>query len=436
LAVNTADLSLQWSTSLQGLLADGCNILLPPNGQPGGCRTGSTTGVDPTQNTLGAAILDDRASASPVVTPDASILLGVNTAYNYGRGHLLKFSSTGQLQQNYDFGWDSTPAIFPHDGIYSVLIKDNHYDNGSYCADQIWCPRAPRGPYYITQLDSNLVPQWQYKDPTVKKGHPNGYEWCVNAPAVDANGVVYGNNEDGYLYAVQPGGMQVQRIFLDRTINAGYTPVTIGGDGIIYAENAGHLIALGQLFTTTTQITSSSPNPSTYGQSVTFTAQVSSGTGVPTGTVQFKLGATELGKGTLNNGVATYQTTPTQLPGGKDSITAVYGGDGTHSGSTSSPFLQTVNPAATTTAVSDLPNPSAPGQQVTITAIVNSGPGTPTGNVIFKSNGALLGTVPLTQGQAVLQTTFAQAGKYTIKAFYQGSRNYAKSTGTVVQVVQ
>jgi hypothetical protein len=436
LAVNTADLSLQWSTSLQGLLDDGCDILLPPDGQPGGCRTGSTTGVDPTQNTLGGAILEDGASASPVVAPDGSILLGVNTAYNYGRGHLLKFSAGGKFEQNYDFGWDSTPAVFPHDGTYSVLLKDNHYDNGSYCSDPTWCPRAPRGPYYITQLDSNLVLQWQYEDPSVKKGHPNGFEWCVNAPAVDANGVVYGNNEDGYLYAVQPGGTQVQRIFLDRTINAGYTPVTLGGDGMIYGENAGHLIAIGQLFATTTQITSSSQNPSTFGQPVTFTAQVSSAMGVPTGTVQFKIGTTVLGKGALTNGVATYQTAPTQLPGGKESVTAVYGGDGTHAGSSSSPFLQTVNPAATSTLVSDQPNPSAPGQQVTITATVTSTPGTPTGNVVFKSNGTVLGTVPLAQGQAVLQTTFTQSGKYSIKAFYQGSRNYRRSTGTVMQLVQ
>ena len=100
LAVNTADLSPQWSVSLQGLLDDGCSVLLPPNGQPGGCSVGATTGVDPTQNTLGAGILGDTASASPVIAPDGSILLGVDTAYNYGRGHLLKFSSLGQLQAN------------------------------------------------------------------------------------------------------------------------------------------------------------------------------------------------------------------------------------------------------------------------------------------------------------------------------------------------
>jgi hypothetical protein len=246
-AVNTADLSLQWATSLQKLLDDGCDVLLPHNGQPGGCRLGSKTGVDPTQNTRGGGIMEDEASASPVVAPDGSILLGVNTAYNYGRGHLLKFSAKGQLQANYDFGWDSTPAIFPHDGTYSVVLKDNHYDNGSYCNDPKWCPKAPRGPYYVTQLDSNLVPEWHYKDPSTNKNHPDGFEWCVNAPAVDANGVVYGNNEDGYLYAIQQGGTKVQRIFLDKTINAGYTPVSLGSDGTIYAENSGHLIAIGKV---------------------------------------------------------------------------------------------------------------------------------------------------------------------------------------------
>src|SRR5262249_32432603 len=86
-----SNLHLKWATSLQKLLNDGCNVLLPPNGTPGGCRAGASTGVDPTQNMLGSAIIADQASSSPTVAPDGSILLGVNTAYNYGRGHLLKF---------------------------------------------------------------------------------------------------------------------------------------------------------------------------------------------------------------------------------------------------------------------------------------------------------------------------------------------------------
>ena len=31
--------------------------------------------------------------------------------------------------------------------------------------------------------------------------HPNGFEWCVNQPALDADGTAYLNGEDGVLYA-------------------------------------------------------------------------------------------------------------------------------------------------------------------------------------------------------------------------------------------
>jgi Bacterial Ig-like domain (group 3) len=438
LALNTADLSLQWSTSLTGLLDDGCNVLLPPDGQPDGCSIYGATGLDPTQNTLGAGIVSDQASASPMVAPDGSIFFGANDAYDYGRGHLLKFSSTGIYQTSYNFGWDTTPAIYPNNGTYSVVLKDNHYNNGSYCSSPTWCPPAPPGPYYITQLDSNLIPQWQFKDPTTNKQHPDGYEWCANALAVDVNGVVYGDNEDGNLYAIQQGATPVQNIFLERAINAGYTPTSIGGDGTIYAENAGHMIAVGDLFATATAITSSSQNPSTYGTAVTFTASVTSGTGTPTGQVTFKSGKLNLGTGTLSNGTATYTTQPTQLTAGTDSITAVYSGDSSHATSTSPVFTQTVTKAATTAALSSAPNPSGVNQSVTLTATVAASAGlpVPTGKVQFKNGKTILGTVTLSDGTAVLNTTFTRSGSFTLNATYQGNGNYLSSSGTLVQVVQ
>jgi hypothetical protein len=438
LAVNTADLSLQWSTSLVGLLDDGCNILLPPDGQPDGCSIYGATGIDPTQNVEGAGIVSDQASASPMVAPDTSILFGANDAYDYGRGHLLKFNSAGTYQANYYFGWDTTPAIYPNNGTYSVILKDNHYDSGSYCQNPTWCPPAPPGPYYITQLDSNLVPQWQYQDVTINKQHPDGYEWCVNAAAVDANGVVYADNEDGYMYAIQQGGTPVQKIFLERAISAGYTPTSIGGDGTIYGENAGHLIAIGNLFSTTTAINSSSQNPSTYGTSVTFTAAVSSPTGTPTGTVTFKSGKATLGTAKLISGSAAYTTSPTQLNAGTDSITAVYGGDPTHAASTSPAFLQTVTKAATSTTLGSSPNPSAVNQSVTLTATVTAPAGlpVPAGKVQFTNGKKILGTATLSNGIATVTTTFTQTGSFTLKATYQGAGDYLGSFGTVVQSVQ
>jgi hypothetical protein len=437
-AVNTADLTLQWSTSLLNLFDDGCNVLLPPDGQPGGCSIYGATGIDPTQNTLGAGIISDQASASPLVAPDGAILLGVNDAFDYGRGHLVKFDSTGTYQASYNFGWDTTPAIYPNNGTYSVILKDNHYDSGSYCQNSTWCPPAPPGPYYITQLDSNLIPQWQFQDTTITRQHPNGYEWCVNAAAVDANGVVYADNEDGYLYAIQQGGTTVQKIFLERAISAGYTPTSLGGDGTIYGENAGHFIAIGNLFATSTAITSSSQNPSTYGTPVTFTAAVTSTAGTPTGKVTFKAGKATLGTGTLSNGAATYTTLPTQLGAGSDSIIAAYAGDSTHAASTSAVFTQTVTKAATTASLTSSPNPSGVNQTVTLTATVTAPAGlpVPTGKVQFTNGRQVLGTATLTNGTAVLNTTFSKTGSFTLKASYQGSGNYLNSSGSVVQVVQ
>lgn len=437
-AVNAADLSLQWATSMSGIFNDGCNVILPPDGQPDGCSVFGATGFDPSQNIDGAGIISDEASASPMVAPDNSIFLGVNDAYNYGRGHLLKFNSQGQYQTNYNFGWDTTPAIYPNNGTYSVILKDNHYDSGSYCNNKTWCPPAPPGPYYVTQLDSNLNIQWQFQDTTTNHQHPNGYEWCVNAAAVDANGVVYADNEDGYLYAIQQGGSPAQKIFLERAISAGYTPTSIGGDGTIYGENAGHLIAIGNLFATTITINSSSQNPSTYGMAVTFTAAVTSSSGTPTGTVTFQANSKALGSGTLKNGVATYTSLPTQLPGGADSIQASYSGDATHAASISAPFLQKVGKDATTTAVSSNPNPSSKNQSVTLTATVAGPVGLPipNGKIQFSAGTRNLGTAILSNGTAVLNTTFTQTGSFTVKAAYQGDGDYLSSFGTVVQVVQ
>jgi outer membrane protein assembly factor BamB len=75
--------------------------------------------------------------------------------------------------------------------------------------------------------------------------HPDGFEWCVNQPAVDGDGVLYANSEDGFLYAVGPDGVLRSRIFLDLALGAAYTPLSIGADGILYTQNNGHLFAVG-----------------------------------------------------------------------------------------------------------------------------------------------------------------------------------------------
>jgi len=185
---------------------------------------------------------------------------------------------------------------------------------------------------------------------------------------------------------------------------------------------------------TTTVVSSSSLNPSTYGQPVTFTATVSSSAaaGVPTGTVTFERGNGVLGSGTLSNGVATYTTTATQLVGGTDLITAVYDADHNHAKSRSAVFSQTVEPEATTTGLTSSANPSTPGESVTLTATVSAAAGTPTGNAVFILGKTTLGKVALVNGTASLNHTFTAEGSFGLKAEYDGSPNNSTSSSAVL----
>jgi hypothetical protein len=261
-AVHLPDLTPKWQSSFLGLLNDGCNndsgtfpgSVLPANGQPGGCRLGSTPGVDPAQNVRPAARVIDQSSSSPTVSPDGSfILYGSYTRYNYARGHLVKFSaSDGSFQAEYEFGWDSTPPITTDSA--STVIKDNHYDAGSYCNDSTFCPVAPKGPYFMTALSTTngpavsgvatLTPQWKFQNTSTDATHDNGFEWCINAAAIDSQGVVYANSEDGSIYAIHPTGLLRDKRFLRLAIGAAYTPLSIAADGRIYTENDGHMFVL------------------------------------------------------------------------------------------------------------------------------------------------------------------------------------------------
>jgi len=265
-AVNP-DLTPKWQASLQNRLTDGCGFLVPiappdnPN-QPNSCRVGSNLGVDPTTNAPGSGSIIDQASSTPTVLPDGSILVGVTTNYGFARGELFKFSRHGEFLGNYNFGWDSTAAVRAHDGTYSIVLKDNHYGGiGNYCFDPTSpiCAPRPNGPYFITQLNANLVPEWQFRDTTtescqrnpdgsvtcIPNTHPNGFEWCINAPAFDVNGNVYVNSEDGNMYVIDPHGNLVGNIFTNLAIGAAYTPLSLGPDGKIYTQNDGQLFVVG-----------------------------------------------------------------------------------------------------------------------------------------------------------------------------------------------
>jgi len=126
---------------------------------------------------------------------------------------------------------------------------------------------------------------------------------------------------------------------------------------------------------TTTNVSSSSPTIN-QGQSVTFTATVSSNTtGTPTGSVTFLDNGSSIGTAGLSNGKATLTTST--LSAGTHPITAQYNGDSNFIGSTSPGINQTVNAVAADFTISASPSSASVRRgrtaSYTVTVTANGG---------------------------------------------------------------
>ncbi len=215
-----------------------------------------------------------------------------------------------------------------------------------------------------------------------------------------------------------------------------------------YSGNAGNLASTSAALSQVVKATSStglasSGTPSVVGASVTFTASV---TGVaPTGTVNFKDGATSLVgctavalAGSGNTRTATCSTSA--LAAGTHSITAAYGGDAGNLTSTSTALSQVVNPAAgaTSTTVATSLTPSTVGASVTFTASVTGA--APTGTVNFKDGATSLCAAVALAGSgnartATCATTALAAGTHSMTAAYGGDAGNLASTSAVLSQV-
>jgi hypothetical protein len=203
---------------------------------------------------------------------------------------------------------------------------------------------------------------------------------------------------------------------------------TYNGDSN-YGGSSGTLTQVVKLNTTTTL--SSSLNPATFGQSVTFTATVSPCC-IATGTVTFFDGSSTLGAGTLLalNGIMQATFSASSLSVGNHSITASYGGDSNDNGSTSTILTQVERPNTSTTITSS-PNPSVMGQSVTFTAAVT--PSTATGTVtFFNGSSALITNLPMSGGKATFSVPNLSAGTHSITVVYSGDSNFGGSTSAVL----
>jgi hypothetical protein len=203
----------------------------------------------------------------------------------------------------------------------------------------------------------------------------------------------------------------------------------------------------------------STVSESKFGQSVSYTAQVTTqapGAGVPTGTVSFTetpaggspqpIGAAKPLSATGNANQSGAQSDAIAiLPAGSYSITATYsGGPSAQFAASSGQITQVVDPAGTMlTLESSSPSFAVFGQPVSYTATVFAvapGAGTPTGSVAFNADGTTnLGTIGLnSSGQATSNpiSTLNPAQPHVITATYSNSDgNFVSTQATLQQLV-
>ncbi len=216
---------------------------------------------------------------------------------------------------------------------------------------------------------------------------------------------------------------------------------TVGVYHFTFTANNGVSPNATQSFTLTvnkanaTSSVTSSQHPSSFGQSVAFTAHVSPAhTG---GTVEFRLdGNTISGCGAISlvSGEAT--CSPGSLSVGSHAVIVYYSGDANYnpSDNSTSPLTQTVNRADTTTTLYTSGTPSILGDSVTFTAQVIP---TPDGGTVTFEDGStdLCTGVALSGGQAICATSSLTIGLHTITASYSGDANYNASSTNGTQTV-
>ena len=323
----------------------------------------------------------------------------------------------------------------------STLAGGSHSITAEYSSDTAYNPSTSAALTQTVNLFASSTVVTSSVNPAVVR-QPIVYTATVTplVPGGAPSGTVQFKNGTTNIGAPVPLSNGIATISGVATINFGFdTPGTFNitavysGDSF-YNGSTGTFSQVVNKADSSVTLTSSI-NPSTYGQPVTFTSTVSAvapstaPSGGMTGTVTFKDGGVTLGTATLSNSIASFTTSA--LGAGSHSITAQYSGDTSYNPNTSPALNQGVNQASTTTAVTSSPNPANSGQVVSLTATVSviaPGAGTPTGTVQFFDGATALGApVALSGGVASLTSSFTTEGSHLITAVYSGAVNFVGS---------
>jgi uncharacterized repeat protein (TIGR03803 family) len=401
----------------------------------GGC--GTVFKVDPTgtETVLHAFTGPDGADPLAGVIRDAQGNLYGTTSIGgeYGRGTVFMLDTSGKETVLYSFkgGQDGESPV-------ALLVRDaqgNLYgttpSGGAFGYGTVFklSPRSVTGTRTTTTLASSLNPSEVGQAVAFTASVASG----TGAPP-DGETVTFMKGSAALGTAALSGGSAG---FTTSTLPAGTSMISAvyGGDSNLSGSKSNPVKQVVERYATSTALVSSL-NPSVYGQSLTWTATVtSSGLVAPTGNVQFTWGGYSLGEGVLNaNGVATL--TRSNLNADGYPLVAVYSGDANNAGSASAILNQVVQETTSAATLTSSANPSSAGELVTFTAKITSPTNRPTGPVTFMAGKTVLGTAQLKGGAAKFAISTLPAGTTAVTATYYGDSNIASSSASVTQTVK
>jgi hypothetical protein len=209
----------------------------------------------------------------------------------------------------------------------------------------------PRGNAYVTGWTQSVYFPTKNK---LKGSKPSGYDDAF-VTKLDPTGsfliwsTYLGGSKLSYGYGLASDGLG--DVFVTGLTQSSNFPTTSGafqrlcnGNGLECFTGDAFITKM-NIAAPTTNTLSSSPNPSSYGEVVSFLATVSSNPGGPPDgeTISFMKGKSILGTAPLSHGQATFTTS--ELPIGINAVTAVYGGDLDFLSSRSVALRQTVHAA-------------------------------------------------------------------------------------------
>jgi hypothetical protein len=206
------------------------------------------------------------------------------------------------------------------------------------------------------------------------------------------------------------------------------------GDSSYLPSKSSALLETINSFATTTNLTSS-PNPSTFGQSVVLNAAVApSGGSPPTGTVTFTDGANVLGVAPLSNGQAAFNIS--SLGAGNHFLAATYTGDSNYQAGTSATLMQSVNVASAALNVTPSANPSCHNQGITFTASLTPQlGGNATGTITFVDGSNSLGKATVANNSSAITVSTLAIGTHSITTSYSGDSNFISTTSSALSQI-